>query len=119
MILDNLVLRNLKTRKYHAAPTVTNGDTTIHTPVVESQAEISPATTPVKKPPPSPTSPSTPPLTPDGLGPGQIGNDIEREEVEQVVNRYIKKNLYGNSICTDFHTTFSSLLMVSVTVLFP
>ena len=119
MILDNLVLRNLKTRKYYAAPTVTNGDTTIHTPMVESQAEISPATTPVKKPPPSPTSPSTPPLTPDGLGPGQIGNDIDREEVEQVVNRYIKKNLYGNSICTDFHTIFLSLLMVSVTVLFP
>ena len=119
MILDNLVLRNLKTRKYYAVPTVTNGDTTIHTPVVESQAEISPAKTPVKKPPPSPTSPSTPPLTPDGLGPGQIGNDIDREEVEQVVNRYIKKYLYGNSICTDFHTIFSSLLMVSVTVLFP
>lgn len=89
MILNNLVLRNLKSRKYYAAPTVTNGDTASHVPVAENLTTVSPATTPVKKLPPSPTSPSTPPPTPDGLGPVQIGNDIDREEVEQVVNSFI------------------------------
>lgn len=41
--------------------------------------------------PPSPTSPSTPPLTPDGLGSSQIGENVDRDEVEQVVNRYMYK----------------------------
>lgn len=65
-------------------PTVTNGDMSSNGPVAEN---LTPAT-PVTKVPPSPTSPSSPPLTPDGLGPAQIDNDIDREEVEQVVNRY-------------------------------
>jgi len=34
-----------------------------------------------------PPSPSTPPLTPDGLESPQIIDDVDREEVEQVVNR--------------------------------
>ena len=93
IILNSLVLRNLRSRKYYVTPTVTNGDTASNGPVVENATPESPVT-PVKKLPPSPTSPSSPPLTPDGLGPGQIGNDIDREEVEQVVNRYneIKSN---------------------------
>ena len=63
---------------------MTNGDASSNGPVAESLTPPSPVT----KVPPSPTSPSSPPLTPDGLGPAQIGNDIDREEVEQVVNRY-------------------------------
>ena len=88
LILNSLVPRNLKSRKYFATPTVTNGDTSSNGPVAESLTPPSPVT----KVPPSPTSPPSPPLTPDGLGPAQIGNDIDREEVEQVVNRY-KPNL--------------------------
>jgi len=84
IILNNLVLRNLKSRKYYLTPTVTNGGTTSNGPVVENLALPSPAT----GIPPSPTSPSTPPLTPDGLGSPQIVDNVEREEVEQVVNRY-------------------------------
>lgn len=41
--------------------------------------------------PPSPTSPSTPPLTPDGLGTPLIVENVDRDEVEQVVNRYMYK----------------------------
>ncbi|KAL9983987.1 hypothetical protein ACROYT_G006237 [Oculina patagonica] len=84
-ILSNLVLRNLKSRKYYATPTVTNGDTASNGPVAEN---LTPAS-PVNKLPPSPTSPSSPPLTPDGVGPAQIDNAIDREEVEQVVNSFI------------------------------
>ena len=84
IILNNLVLRNLKSRKYYAAPTVINGDTASNRPVAENLMPASPVT----QIPPSPSSPSSPPLTPDGLGPAHIGNDIDREEVEQVVNRY-------------------------------
>ena len=58
-------------------------------PVAENLTPASPVT----KVPPSPTSPSSPPLTPDGLGPAPIGNDIDREEVEQVVNRYRPQSL--------------------------
>ena len=64
---------------------MTNGDTaTSNGPVAENLTPVSP----VAKLPPSPTSPSSPPLTPDGLGPAQMGDNIDREEVEQVVNRY-------------------------------
>lgn len=84
IILNNLVLRNLKSRKYYSAPAVTNGETTSNGPVAENLTLPSPVTVI----PPSPTSPSTPPLTPDGLGSPEIIDNTDREEVEQVVNRY-------------------------------
>lgn len=84
IILNNLVLRNLRSRKYYAAPTMTNGDTPSNGPVAENLTPASPVT----RLPPSPSSPSSPPLTPDGLEPAPIDDNIDREEVEQVVNRY-------------------------------
>ena len=84
------MLRNLKSRKYYIAPPVPNGDT--------SAASNGPAVADKLAPPsphtgflPSPTSPSTPPLTPDGLGSPQIVENVDRDEVEQVVNRYMYK----------------------------
>lgn len=73
IIFNNLVLRNLRSRKYYCAPVVTNGGAASNGPMTEN----------LLIPPP----PSTPPLTPDGLESPQIVDDIDREEVEQVVNR--------------------------------
>lgn len=84
------MLRNLKSRKYYTAPSVPNGETsaTSNGPsVADKLAPPSPHT----GIPPSPTSPSTPPLTPDGLSSSQIGENVDRDEVEQVVNRYMYK----------------------------
>lgn len=77
VVLNNLVLRNLRSRKYFCAPAVINGgtSTTSNGPVAENLAV--------------PPAPSTPPLTPDGLGSPQIVEDIDRDEVEQVVNSFI------------------------------
>lgn len=85
VILNNLVLRNLKSRKYYRAPTLTNGDSASNGPMADSLIPPNPVTSA----PPSPSSPSTPPLTPDGLGSPQIVDDVDREEVEQVVNSFI------------------------------
>ena len=67
-----------------------NGDAASNGPVAEHLA------------PPSPTSPSTPPLTPDGLGTPQIVDSGNRDEVEQVVNRYRLKAVLH---CATFPTT--------------
>ncbi|XP_073241369.1 FHF complex subunit HOOK interacting protein 2A-like isoform X1 [Porites lutea] len=88
VILNNLVLRNLKSRKYYTTPPVPNGDTSAASngpAVADKLAPPSPHT----GFPPSPTSPSTPPLTPDGLGSPQIVENVDRDEVEQVVNSFI------------------------------
>lgn len=73
IIFNNLVLRNLRSRKYYCAPALTNGGAASNGPVTENLL--------------MPPSPSTPPLTPDGLESHPIIDDVDREEVEQVVNR--------------------------------
>lgn len=75
IIFNNLVLRNLRSRKYFCAPALTNGGAASNGPVTENLL--------------MPPSPSTPPLTPDGLESPQIIDDVDREEVEQVVNSFI------------------------------
>lgn len=75
IIFNNLVLRNLRSRKYYRAPALTNGGAASNGPVTENLL--------------MPPSPSTPPLTPDGLESPPIIDDVDREEVEQVVNSFI------------------------------
>lgn len=72
--LDNLVICNIRSRKYYDKPKLENG-----TSSVEENVPVSPKT------------PISPPLTPDGASPitmATSAGDAEREEVVRVVNRY-------------------------------
>ena len=86
LILNNLILRNLRGRKYYNANSLlSNGNMVTNGPVAKKET---PASLGSKLAP----SPLTPPLTPDGLGSPQLDvEDTGREEVEQVVNRYCMK----------------------------
>lgn len=72
--LDNLVICNLRSRKYYDTTSLENGNSS-----VEEGGPVSPKT------------PISPPLTPDGASPITLATsagDAEREEVVKVVNRY-------------------------------
>lgn len=72
IVLDNLVICNLRSRKYYNTPSLKNGNS-IEDVVL-----------------PSPKTPISPPLTPDGVSPLALvtsAGDAQREEVIKVVNR--------------------------------
>ncbi|XP_031568574.1 protein FAM160B1-like isoform X2 [Actinia tenebrosa] len=74
IILDNLVLRNLTSRKYSSTPSLANGDVTNNDT------------------PPSPKTPISPSLTPDGSTSPTLttsAGDAKREEVVKTVNSFL------------------------------
>ncbi|XP_020893366.1 protein FAM160B1 isoform X2 [Exaiptasia diaphana] len=74
IMLDTLVICNLRSRKYYDSSNLENGT---------SADEVIP---------PSPKTPITPPLTPDGVSPLTIvtsAGDVEREEVVKIVNSFL------------------------------
>ena len=119
VILNNLVLRNLKSRKYYTKPSVPNGDATSNGPVADHS--LAPPLSGLTAIPPSPSSPSTPPLTPDGLGTPQMVDNVDRDEVEQVVNRYAVEHSFCftlECLCTSKTKTtneqdYMTILLVS------